>query len=238
MAAVSISHSPHTLSAMSSRRVPLSSNPNAANSPYRAVAAAAVKQTLQKRSHATTQREEAYSQQPPAKKQMVQTQPMKTPTRQSSQAPEGRVFTRKSNSSQANAFARRLEAVRTRPVQQVQAKVDKASEDTNLEKVKEWQKHYRRVFPKFVFYFESIPEDLRIRYAKQVTALGAVSSPRLQTYVEITDIHSVLKNSSPMPSHTWSRPETYLLRMKSALPMPMWAHQLLILKHWVATLKQ
>lgn len=176
MAAVSISQSPHTLSAMSSRRVPLSSNPNGANSPYRAVAAAAVKQNLQKRSHATVQREEAYAQQPPAKKQMVQVQPTKTPTRQSSQAPEGRVFTRKSISSQTNAFARRLEAVRTRPVPAVQINADRPVEDANLDKVKEWQKHYRRVFPKYVFYFESIPEEPRTRLVKQVTVLGAVST--------------------------------------------------------------
>jgi regulatory subunit for Cdc7p protein kinase len=177
MAALSISNSPHTLSAMSSRRAPLSSNPNAANSPYRAVAAAAA--AKQKRSYATVQREEAYGQAPPAKKQMVQaSHSLKTPTRQAAQAPEGRLFTRKTNSTLSNAFARKLEAARVKPVPQTQTKADKASEE-NLETIRQWQRHYRKVFPKFVFYFESVPEDVRIKYAKQVTALGAVS---LQSY--------------------------------------------------------
>jgi regulatory subunit for Cdc7p protein kinase len=164
MAAVSISPLPHTLSTMSGRRVPLSSNPNAVNSPYHAVAAAASKQ---KRSYATIQREEAYGQPPPAKKQMLEShQTLKTPPRQQvpQSAAEGRVFTRKSN-AQPSAFERKL----------VAAKAEKASEE-NLETIRQWQRHYRRVFPKFVFYFESIPEDVRLKYTKQVIALGAVSA--------------------------------------------------------------
>jgi regulatory subunit for Cdc7p protein kinase len=173
MAAVSIPNSPHSLAAMSTRRVPLSSNPNAANSPCRPAAVAVAKP---KRSYATIQREEAYGQPPPAKKQIVEVSHgnLRTPPRQSaSQAAEGRVFTRRST-AQPTAFDRRLEAARVKPVQQVAAKVDKASEE-NLEKLRQWQRHYRKVFPKFVFYFESISEDVRIRYTKQVTSLGAVS---------------------------------------------------------------
>jgi regulatory subunit for Cdc7p protein kinase len=176
MATVSITNSPHTLSSMSSRRVPLSSNPNAANSPYRAVAAAAA--TKQKRSYATIQREEAYGQPPPAKKQMLRANQssLKSPTRQS-QAAEGRVFTRQSTAAQPTAFARKLEAARVKPTQQSQAAADAKSAEENLETIRQWQKHYRKVFPKFVFFFDSIPEDARLKFSKQVTILGAVSDP-------------------------------------------------------------
>ena len=175
MAAVSISPLPHTLSTMSSRRVPLSSNPNAANSPYRAVQGVASKQ---KRSYATIQREDAYGQPPPAKKQMLDShQVLRTPPRQQStqSSAEGRVFTRKSNASQQSSFERKLVAVRDKPAQQVVTKADKTSEE-NLDTIRQWQKHYRKIFPTFVFYFESIPEDVRLKYTKQVIALGAVSS--------------------------------------------------------------
>lgn len=176
MAAVSIPILPHAPSNMStSRRVPLSSNPNAANSPYRAVAAASGQK--QKRSYATIQREEAYGQPPPAKKQMLETSSfsLRTPPRQSSaQAAEGRVFTRRSTASQPTAFERKLEAARVRPApQQVLQRAEKTSEE-NLEIIRQWQKHYRKVFPKYVFYFESVSEDVHAKLTRQITSLGAV----------------------------------------------------------------
>jgi len=175
MAAVSIVSSSHTLSTMSGRRVPLQSNPNAANSPYRVVTAAAAKQ---KRSYATIQREEAYGQPPPAKKQMVKVNQSgsRSPTRQSlANAVEGRVFTRKSNVTQPSAFARKLEALRVKPGQQIHVTADTKTADENLDTIRQWQRHYRKVFPKFVFYFESVSEDSCIKFSKQVAALGAVS---------------------------------------------------------------
>src|SRR3954465_14809026 len=104
MAAISLSPLPPTLSTMSGRRVPLSSNLNAVNSPFRAVAAAAAKQ---KRSYANEQREESYGHPPPAKKQMVEShKSLRTPPRQqpTQSSAEGRIFTRKPASSQPSAF--------------------------------------------------------------------------------------------------------------------------------------
>jgi regulatory subunit for Cdc7p protein kinase len=184
MATVFITNSQNSLSTMSGRRVPLSSNPNAANSPYRAVAAAAA--AKQKRSYATVQREEAYGHPPPAKKQMLETSysNLKSPSRQNlALAAEGRVFTRKSNSSQPTAFTRKLEAARAKPTQQTQTRADTKGAVENLETIRQWQRHYRRVFPKLVFYFESISEDHRIKFAKQVTALGAVSFVSFDGYL-------------------------------------------------------
>ncbi|ESZ95626.1 hypothetical protein SBOR_4022 [Sclerotinia borealis F-4128] len=159
---------------MSSRRQPLSTISNAANSPYRAVTSTTTKQ---KRSYANIQREDAYGQPPPAKKQMLDVhQTLRTPPRQSGSqvSAEGRVFTRKSNTQPSN-FERKCVAVRDKGSQQQQiTKADKVPEENlNLESIRQWQKHYRKSFPKFVFYFESIPEDARLKYTKQVLALGA-----------------------------------------------------------------
>lgn len=160
---------------MSGRRLPLSSNPNAANSPFRAVANAAA--SKQKRSYATVQREEAYGQPPPAKKQMLashQQDLLKTPPRQQStqSSLEGRVFTRKSNTSQQSSFEKQLIAVSEKP-RHVITKAEKASGE-NAETVRAWQKHYRKIFPTFVFYFEGVAAELRTKYSKLVIELGAV----------------------------------------------------------------
>jgi regulatory subunit for Cdc7p protein kinase len=181
MAAVSISPLPLTLSAMSGRRVPLSNNTNAANSPYRAVAAAAAQK--QKRSYATVQREESYGQPPAAKKQILDSrQVLRTPPRVQHSQPsaEGKVFTRRSNGLQQTEFERKCVAVsRERAVQkpaQRAAKEDQIAEE-NLETMQTWRKHTRRSFPKFVFYFENIPSDTHSKCAKQINSLGAVSMP-------------------------------------------------------------
>lgn len=203
MAAVSLSPLPHSVSSMSSRRVPLSSNPNAANSPYRSAAAAASKQ---KRSYATIQREESYGQPPPAKKQMLDThQTLRTPPRQDNtqSSVEGRGFTRRSNSSQQSVFERKLVAVRhrERPAQQTITKAERTSEE-NLESIRVWQKHMKRSFPNFVFYFESGAEDYRQRCTKQVIALGAVSLLVLPLNLccNADSVLSARKSFSRMPS--------------------------------------
>jgi regulatory subunit for Cdc7p protein kinase len=71
---------------------------------------------------------------------------------------EGRVFERGSVNGQPTAFQRKLEA----PIPQ------------NIETIRQWQKHYRKLFPDYTFYFESIPEDLKARFSRQITSLGAV----------------------------------------------------------------
>jgi len=169
MAAVSLSPLPHDLSSMSTRR-PLSSNPNAVNSPYRPAAA-----SKQKRSYAHLQREDAYGQPPPAKKQMLDGHTSRTPPRQipNQSFPENRIFTRKSN-TQFSTYERKAAPSTREAVQQLVKKSEKTPEQ-DLETIRQWQKHYQKQFPSFVFYFESVPEEARARYTKQVVALGAVS---------------------------------------------------------------
>ena len=158
---------------MSGRRAPLSSNPNAVNSPYRAVTSAAA--AKQKRSHATLQREDSYGGQPPTKKQMLDSQ-SRTPPRQQPvpASAEGRVFARKSNATQPTAFERSCLAAGQKPSQQASSRRVERPTDEGLESIRQWQKHIRRTFPRFVFYFESVSEDGRLKCTKQVTALGAV----------------------------------------------------------------
>jgi regulatory subunit for Cdc7p protein kinase len=128
----------------------------------------------QKRSYATIQREEPYGQQPPAKKQMVKPNPPSAQVTTSANVNDGRVFTRKSTTTQPTSFTRKLEAVRGKSAQQPQVQLDTKTNEHAWETIRQWQRHYRKVFPKFVFYFESIPHDARLKFSKQVTALGAV----------------------------------------------------------------
>lgn len=176
MALVSIPPSPHTLGTMSNRRVPLASIPNTANSPFRAVAAAASK----RRSQNTTHDDLAYNEPPPAKKQIIEVRdsalrtPRTPPRRQIPQHAEGRVFNKRPANSQTTAFEKKLLAAKERRSQPKPVRQERALNE-NLETIKQWQRHYRRVFPQFVFYFESVPDDVRLRCTKQVVALGAVS---------------------------------------------------------------
>lgn len=157
---------------MSARRAPLSSIPNAANSPFRAVAAAASKRS---RLDAGLQEDSNYDRQPPAKRQALELKSsnFQTPPRkQALAAGEDRLFNRKTQNKKPTAFERKLLAAREG--QQLE-KVEKQEKATSEEGIRSWQKHYRRLFPSFVFYFESIPDDVRLRCSRQIRSLGAVS---------------------------------------------------------------
>lgn len=153
-----------------SRRAPLSSIPQAINSPLKATS----QQAKQKRSYASTQRDESYGHGPPAKKQMLDTfQVTRTPPRQISNQslPEQRILTRKANTLHYPTQDRKT--VSSREPQPIVKKSDRVQEQ-DLETIRKWQKHYQKIFPSFVFYFESVPEDVRVKYTKHVMALGAV----------------------------------------------------------------
>lgn len=185
MAAVSIPPSPHNNNntAMSTRRAPLTNISNANNSPYRAVAAAASKRS---RSHSSVQRELHYAQQPPSKKQMLdldRSTTLRTPPRQQARPNSDArgLIQGKSGNTQSTALDRKLAAAREKqhPHRQSRAQPPRAAD--NLDTIRQWQSHYRKVFPQIVFYFESIPEDVRIRCARQITSLGAVCDLPIRT---------------------------------------------------------
>ena len=176
MAAVSAILSPHDASTMTSRRVPLANNINAVNSPFRTVGAPGGKRS---RAHNT---EQMVFGQPPSKKQAIDadhdenTAPRTTLTRQSlaQQEAEAKLFMRKAPNAAPTAFERKLAAAREKKpgVPKVDARAQKQGD--SLETIRQWQKHYKKAFPQYVFYFESVPDDVRSRVSRQISYLGAV----------------------------------------------------------------
>lgn len=166
MAAVSLSPSPISAYplAMSSRRVPLASNPNVANSPVRSTtstfAAVLSKHRQQKRTHASIQREESYGQPPPNKKKLLNDgteQPLRSPVRQVKVVRKDLARAYKDEKLSQNSGTKA--AVR----------------EDETARVQRWKSITRANFPNFVFYFESVPNDQRAKLVRQLTQLGAVS---------------------------------------------------------------
>lgn len=175
MAAVFIPPSPRTSLAMSTRRAPLANVPNAANSPHRTGIAA------MKRSRTAGSQVDIPYGQPPPKKQHVDREELepRSPTRPKTTiypGAESKFFTKRTNNAQPSAFEKKLVAARDkeRLSQTKGVRYEKTSAET-LDNIRQWQRHYRKAFPQFVFYFDSIPEDVRNKCSRQVTALGAVS---------------------------------------------------------------
>jgi len=147
-----------------SRRAPLADIPNAVNSPNRGVLNPQIG-TKRGRSHAADQRELAYGQPPPPKRQLLQTE---------DQEARRNALLQKTNNQPPTALQRKLEAVRDaqRPAKAPE-KTPKLAQ-SNLEDIRQWQRHYRKVFPQIVFYFDNVPEDVRERVKRFVKTLGAV----------------------------------------------------------------
>lgn len=159
--------------AMAGRRVPFADVPNAINSPIRAGAGKRTRIQLDE-AHDLDQI------QPPAKKQLldlnqenIEPRPGYTLTKVDDQ------FPKRSPASQPTSLERKLAASRAKPpsrstadetasIQQTRLAVD------NLESVRQWQRHYRRQFPAFIFYLDAIPDDARSKFSRHIKALGAV----------------------------------------------------------------
>ncbi|KAF2657905.1 hypothetical protein K491DRAFT_714034 [Lophiostoma macrostomum CBS 122681] len=143
---------------MSNRRVPLATLQNATNSPLRAPAVGGKRQ----RSNASEQRDVPYGQ-PPSKKLIVEVDDAES---------RKNGLGRRSNGP-PTAFQKKLEAAREIKTVPKQAERAQKALNENLETIRQWQRHYRKMFPQFVFYFESIPEDVRGRVSRQAHTLGA-----------------------------------------------------------------
>lgn len=170
---------------MATRRPPLANVPNAVNSPFRGTQPLAGKRTRAQLG------ENVYGQ-PPAKKQLLEGNTQDTenadPLRRNgatviSHDKLDEPFTKRSSNGPPTAFERKLASVREKKPtahsqQQPQQRVERpnASKGDNLENVRQWQRHYRRQFPQFVFYFDNLPDDVRLKAIRQVRSLGAVST--------------------------------------------------------------
>ena len=171
------------------RRIPLSTNHNAANSPLRPTSHntnsyAALKH---KRSMAQIQREEQYGQPPPAKKQMLDAagtqRLLKSPSQQQPRVTKSQFVLQQKRNYNGSNHETKLTKERSSHVQQQQAQQPTDSSttkitDKDIETIVNWQKHHRVRFPKMVFFFDHVPEDVRRKLAKEIASLGAVSKSR------------------------------------------------------------
>ncbi|GLI76336.1 Cdc7p-Dbf4p kinase complex regulatory subunit [Penicillium ochrochloron] len=163
---------------MSTRR-PLANVPNATNSPHRA--------GLVPAKRARSGQIEIPFGQPPPKKQVMDAVEQDRSRLIVHQNTESKLFARRSNNANPSAFEKKLVAAREkeRIPQPKGSRNEKPSADT-MDTIRQWQRHYRKAFPQFVFYFDSIPEDVRRKFSRQVVALGACEEKffsRLVTHV-------------------------------------------------------
>ncbi|KAF1813420.1 hypothetical protein P152DRAFT_481509 [Eremomyces bilateralis CBS 781.70] len=163
MAAIDSFHSSHQPSiTMANRRVPLAQVPNAVNSPLRhnTLSTTAPKRS---RSQAVDAKESFFGQQPPAKKQIIEVTD-----------PEARrgALPRRTNASQPTELQLKFEAVRDAKAS-ARNKPTQQPVDSNLEHIRTWQRHYKRAFPQYTFYFDNVPDDVKPKISKQLRVLGA-----------------------------------------------------------------
>lgn len=165
MAAVAVPPSPQVVDAMATRRVPLANLHNATNSPMRGPQIGGKRQ----RSHASEQRDLPYGQ-PPSKKLLVEVD----------DAESRRSGLVRRSGAPPTALTRKLEAAREHKMAPRQTdRVQRAPENNqNLETIRNWQRHYRKLFPQFVFWFDNVPDDVKSRISRQAHILGSVRPRR------------------------------------------------------------
>ena len=123
------------------------------------------------RSHASEQRDLSYGQ-PPAKKLMLE----------ADDADARRSGLSRRSAAPPTALTRKLEAAREQKTAPKAARPNTKGPEvtsTNLETIRNWQRHYRKLFPQFVFWYESVPDDLKFKLARQTQLLGSVSQQHL-----------------------------------------------------------
>ncbi|KAJ5383608.1 Regulatory subunit Dfp1/Him1 central region [Penicillium concentricum] len=196
MATVFVPPSPRTSLTMATRR-PLANVPNATNSPRRA-------ELVLKRAR-PTRVEIPYGQPPPKRQAMENMEYEPRSTTCQTTNTDSKLFARRSNNGNPSAFEKKLVAAREKerqpPVKHV--RLEKAPADT-MDSIRQWQRHYRKAFPQFVFYFDSIPEDVRRRFNRQVIALGA----REEKFFSRVVTHVVTSRAIPPESATPTEPES------------------------------
>jgi len=163
MASVSI-HPPSP--AAMSRRAPLTTLPNAVNSPYHSVTAAAAKRQR-------TQRDLSYPQLSATTKDQIAETTTRAPARASNT--ESRIAPIRKRALGRSAAGGDPPTINGVSHAQAQRRgAGRGTEQNNIDSVRAWQRHYKKVFPEYVFYFENIPEDVAQKCQKQLSHLGAV----------------------------------------------------------------
>lgn len=165
---------------MSTRRAPLSTNANAANSPMRTRPSGSLASVLdkhrlqqlqqQKRSYASAQREDPYGQPPPHKKQLLN-DGSKEAIREPPPVRQVKVQRKDPN------LARNDPRNEARIAHAIGDKFEKlvAQQAEEAARMRHWKESTKAKFPDNIFYFESVPDDKRSKLVKQITQLGGVS---------------------------------------------------------------
>lgn len=195
-AAVLVPPSPHNVyssMATSTRRQPLMSIPNATNSPHRNLNNSGSKRT---RAFANIPQQEN---EPPTKRQAIEKsnrEPVPiTPRRHVGQdGHAGQVFER-GHADPENTFQKRLVAARDRGKLTVPARTTRSNNTStkDVESVRQWQKHYRRLFPGFRFYFDAVSDDQKQKLVRQAGHFGA----REETFFCVNVTHIITTRTIP-----------------------------------------
>ncbi|KAI4721409.1 hypothetical protein E4T48_02352 [Aureobasidium sp. EXF-10727] len=202
---------------MSSKRLPLANNSNAVNSPFRSVNPVSGKRSRQQ--------DPRDAGQPPTKKQVLEldhdeNQQPRSLIRQSlaQQEKDAQLFLRKPGNAPPTAFERKLAAARKPP--SAQKPLQRTAD--SLESIRQWQRHYRKAFPQFVFYFESVPDDVRTKVSRQIQYLGAKEEKffsRSVTHVVTTrPIPPELASTSFDDGHGTSKNDSHHASLKTIDP--------------------
>lgn len=158
--------------ATSTRRAPLANIPNATNSPQRLLTNSGAKRSRAVANFSQQENEPAQKR-VALDKQDAGSVPVTPRRRLQSTNTEGRVFERGNGEQGSTSFQRRLVAARDRASAPRATKTVEAS-TKDVENIRQWQKHYRKIFPTFSFYFDSVSEDQKTRYLRVINHLGAV----------------------------------------------------------------
>ncbi|KAI0408336.1 hypothetical protein F4802DRAFT_604986 [Xylaria palmicola] len=164
---ISPSPTPIDFSTMSTRRIPLSTNQNAANSPLRSTA------LKQKRTMAQLQREEPYGQPPPAKKLIVDVatqRVVKSPSQQRAPKSQIPVQSRRPTTNTCDTKLAREKAAARHQQETAAAAAEYPEKD--IEEILVWKGHHKARFPKSLFYFDQIPSDVAHKLKRHIAALG------------------------------------------------------------------
>lgn len=175
---------------MSSRRVPLSSNQNVANSPLR------TNVLKQKRTLAQLQRDEPYGQPSPAKKLVLDAathRVIKSPSQQPRVA-KSHIPVQTRRPTTTNASDTKLARERAAARHQQDAVTAAEYTEKSIEEIETWKNHHRARFPKSLFYFDQISSDVAHRLKRQIAALGG----RETAFFSVDVTHVI--TSRPIPA--------------------------------------
>ena len=164
MAAATICISPLAIVPMAGRRVPLSTLPNGANSPLHGPSA-----TKRGRSAGVLD-DPTHDLAPPSKKHTGEDGVTNSQTpRKAYLAAAAAANKRDAAAVERRRRQRDAEAAAAGKQERVEA------DSQSLEHVRQWQRHYRKAFPEFTFYFENLPREEKSECSRSIRMLGAVS---------------------------------------------------------------